>query len=187
MRERLILSGDSHQSRHCYQVGHDWDVSYGEASLYCTSELRGALASLASLPTLAGLRSGLTQVPFGSRDSQWWLEADSPSSCWTLDSSGSVSQQDCGGAPPPGQTVRNGVLHYHWSRYNETRLSLVQSFRVLLAPTILCNKEPARCIQSPLLWAMECGFGSCSSLVVYGKWAPIIGPFHAWKATILMP
>ena len=28
---------------------------------------------------------------------------------------------------------------------------------------------------------------ACSSLVLYGTRAPIIGPFRAWKPTILMP
>ena len=33
------------------------------------------------------------------------------------------------------------VLHSHWSRSNEARLSLVESCRVMLAPAILCHKE----------------------------------------------
>ena len=37
-----------------------------------------------------------------------------------------------------------GVLHSHWSRSNQARLSLVESFRVFLAPAILCHKVPAR-------------------------------------------
>ena len=40
------------------------------------------------------------------------------------------------------------VLHSYWSKANEARLSLVESFRVLLAQTILCHKEQARRIQS---------------------------------------
>ena len=36
------------------------------------------------------------------------------------------------------------VLHSHWSTSNEARLSLVESFRVLLTPAIVCHKEPAR-------------------------------------------
>ena len=36
------------------------------------------------------------------------------------------------------------VVHSHWSRLNETRLSLVQSFIVLLRQCLLCHKEPAR-------------------------------------------
>ena len=38
--------------------------------------------------------------------------------------------------------LRPSVLHSHWSSSNEARLSLVQSFRVLLAPKVLCIKEP---------------------------------------------
>ena len=34
-------------------------------------------------------------------------------------------------------------------------LSLVESSRVMLAPAVLCHKEPARRIQSPLLGALE--------------------------------
>ena len=39
------------------------------------------------------------------------------------------------------------LVHSHWSRNVEARLSLVESFIVLLAPAILCHKEPA--------WALE--------------------------------
>ena len=50
----------------------------------------------------------------------------------------------------------------------------------LLAPALLCHKEPARRIQSPLLGALERkiplgGYFACSSLVLYGKrdrWLP---------------
>ena len=47
----------------------------------------------------------------------------------------------------------SSVLHSHWSRLNEARLSLVESFIVLLRQCLLCHKEPARRIQSPLLGA----------------------------------
>ena len=58
-------------------------------------------------------------------------------------------------------------LGSHWSR-------------VLLAPALLCHKEPARRIQSPLLGALERkiplgGYFACSSLVLYGirdRWLP---------------
>ena len=40
-------------------------------------------------------------------------------------------------------------LHSHWSSSNETRLSLVKSFIVLLAPALLCHKEPARASKAP--------------------------------------
>ena len=55
------------------------------------------------------------------------------------------------------------VVHSHWSRSNEARLSLVKSFIVLLRQCLLCHKEPACYIQSPLLGAF-----ACSLLVLYG-------------------
>ena len=36
------------------------------------------------------------------------------------------------------------ILHSYWSRSKEARLSLVESFRVLLAPAVLSHKEQAR-------------------------------------------
>ena len=77
-------------------------------------------------------------------------------------------------------------------------LSLVQECRGLALigrelhsvamPALLCHKEPA------LLGALERiippleigGYFACSSLVLYGIRAPIIGPFCAWKPPILM-
>ena len=47
------------------------------------------------------------------------------------------------------------VVRSHWSRLIEARLSLVESFIVLLRQCLLCHKEPARRIQSPLLGALE--------------------------------
>ena len=47
----------------------------------------------------------------------------------------------CARLRPPETTPGHSVLHYHWSSYNEARLSLVESFRVLLV--VLCHKEPA--------------------------------------------
>ena len=44
-------------------------------------------------------------------------------------------------------------LHSHWSGFNEARLSLVESFIVLLRQCLLCHKEPARRIKSLLLGA----------------------------------
>ena len=41
-----------------------------------------------------------------------------------------------------GPLLRSSVLLSHWSSSNEARLSLVESFRVLLAPAELCHKEP---------------------------------------------
>ena len=87
---------------------------------------------------------------------------------------------------------RTYIQDSHWSSSYITALSLVESFRVLLAPALLCHKEPARRIQSPLLGALERkiplgGYFACSSLVLYGIRAPIIGPFRAWKPPILMP
>ena len=63
------------------------------------------------------------------------------------------------------------LVHSHWSRNVEARLSLVESNA---APALLCHKEPARRIQSPLLGALERKI-PCSSLVLYGirdRWLP---------------
>ena len=46
---------------------------------------------------------------------------------------------------------RSAVLHCHWSRSNEARLSLVERFIVLFAPAILCHKEP-----KPLVGGFGC-------------------------------
>ena len=35
---------------------------------------------------------------------------------------------------PPGRVTPGSVLHSHWSRSNDARISLVESFIVLLAP-----------------------------------------------------
>ena len=51
----------------------------------------------------------------------------------------------------PELSLSYRVLHSHWSRNVEAWLSLVESFRVLLAPALLCHKEPAMSKQSPLL------------------------------------
>ena len=45
---------------------------------------------------------------------------------------------------------QDSLLHYHWSSSNEARPSLVQRF--LLAPAILCHKEPSL---RPILGALE--------------------------------
>ena len=45
------------------------------------------------------------------------------------------------------------VLHYHWSRSNKARLSLVESLRVMLPPANLFHKEPARASKYPILLA----------------------------------
>ena len=61
-------------------------------------------------------------------------------------------------------------------------------FRGVSSPAILCHKEPAWTSKAP-----RGGFETqntpiaCSSLVLYGIRAPIIGPFRAWKPTNLMP
>ena len=44
------------------------------------------------------------------------------------------------------------VVHSYWSRNVEARLSLVESFRVLLAPAVLCHREPARSKQNTPQW-----------------------------------
>ena len=49
-----------------------------------------------------------------------------------------------GGEAGAGGLPGDSVVHSHWSRNVEARLSLVERFRVLLAPVILCHKEPAR-------------------------------------------
>ena len=84
--------------------------------------------------------------------------------------------------------VRSSLVHSHWSRNVEAWLSLVESFIVLkyfhgvAPPALLCHKEPARRIQSPLLGAylglwtpMQWGYFAYSSLVLYGirdRWLP---------------
>ena len=65
----------------------------------------------------------------------------------------SVSSVGCGCgtlewllASATGLTVTGyevSVLHSHWSSSNEARLSLVEIFRVLLAPAVLCHREPS--------------------------------------------
>ena len=77
---------------------------------------------------------------------------------------------------PQSQLLPEKISVY-WLRSNEAGLSLVQSFRVLLAPAVLCHKEPARCIQRAIR-----GYFACSPLVLYG--IRIIG-FHARKGPII--
>ena len=48
-----------------------------------------------------------------------------------------------------GFPIRIRVVHSHWSRNVQAWLSLVESFRVLLAPAVLCHKEPARASKAP--------------------------------------
>ena len=69
------------------------------------------------------------------------------------------------------------VVHSHWSRFNEAQLSLVESFRVLLAPAVLCHKEPARRIQSPLL-------GDFCLLLAGSLCIRIVG-FHVRKGPVI--
>ena len=59
--------------------------------------------------------------------------------------------------------------------------------RGISSPAVLCHKEPARRIQSPLLGALDRkiplgGYFACSSLVLYGI---RIGGFHARKGPII--
>ena len=73
----------------------------------------------------------------------------------------------------------------------EARLSLVESFIKLkyfhnvAAPALLCHKEPARRIQSPLLGALERKkYFACSSLVLYGvrdRWLPCMERSYYWS------
>ena len=51
----------------------------------------------------------------------------------------------------------------------------------LLAPAILCRKEPARASEDSYKGFQSAG----DTLVLYGIRAPIIDPFHAWNPTIL--
>ena len=50
---------------------------------------------------------------------------------------------------PPGRVTPGSVLHSHWSRSDDARISLVESFIVLLGPAILCHKEPALASKYP--------------------------------------
>ena len=72
-------------------------------------------------------------------------------------------RSQCPGLPSPsplagGPGHQVSVLHFHWSRNVFARLSLVESFRVLLAPAFLCHKEPARRILACSLWHKVVGF-----------------------------
>ena len=46
-------------------------------------------------------------------------------------------------------STKTSVLHSHWSRNVEAWLSLVERIIVLLAPALLCHKEPARASKAP--------------------------------------
>ena len=61
------------------------------------------------------------------------------------------------------------------SLVEECRGSTLTGPEMLLAPALLCHKEPARRIQSPQLGALERKI----PLVLYGIRAPIMGPFRA--------
>ena len=104
VRDRLITP-DS-----CYQAGPDGD--YLAASHFCQSKLRGTLATEAGLGTQNSPLSLLSELPphLPGQTLQWWLQADNAATCKTVSSDGSVSQQDCGAAPP-GQTVRRPLCH----------------------------------------------------------------------------
>ena len=56
-------------------------------------------------------------------------------------------------------TLQVSVLHSHWSRSIEARLSLVESFPSVASPAILCHKEPARAYKD------QTGLYGCSWLV----------------------
>ena len=64
---------------------------------------------------------------------------------------------------PPGTRV----VHSHWSSFYFTVLSLVQSFRVFLAPAILCHKEQAWASRAFEHKIPPSPFG-CDELVLYG-------------------
>ena len=67
-------------------------------------------------------------------------------------------------------TPRSTVLQSHWSRSNEAWISMVESFRML------CHKDPALRIQSPLV----------DSLLVVLSGIRIVG-FQAKKSPIIFP
>ena len=54
----------------------------------------------------------------------------------------------------PVRLSQTSVLHSHWSRSNEPRLSLVESFRVLLAPAKLCHKDSYHARKGPIVGAL---------------------------------
>ena len=53
----------------------------------------------------------------------------------------------CDENPGAESFIKDSVVHSHWSRFNEARLLLVESFIVLLCQCLLCHKEPARRIR----------------------------------------
>ena len=55
-------------------------------------------------------------------------------------------------------TNMSSLLHSHWSSSNETRLSLVESFRVLLAAAVFCHKEPARASKAQIFYPTHDSF-----------------------------
>ena len=109
VRDRLI-SPES-----CYQAGQsadDSDVNYQDAFNFCQSELKGSLATEAGLSTVNSLSllTDLRPHTEQGRQFQWWLQADSATSCKTVSSDGAVSQQDCAAAPLD-LTVRRPLCH----------------------------------------------------------------------------
>ena len=62
-----------------------------------------------------------------------------------------------------------------------TRLSLVESFGVLLVPAILGHKDPTRYLEGNALMDHF-----LPTMVLYGITATKIRPFHAWKLYILI-
>ena len=72
---------------------------------------------------------------------------------------------------------QTSLVHSHWSRSSITALSLVERFIVLLAPEILCHKEPAPASEAP-----RGGFGiACPSLVPYGMWTSLLQTIQIYK------
>ena len=90
-------------------------------------------------------------------------------------------------------TTSHPVIKAVWSTLIGRDLTLLRSHwprasPVMLAPAILCHKEPSRVSKAPYFGTQNTpigGYFACSSLVLYGIRAPIIGPFRAWKPTIL--
>ena len=61
----------------------------------------------------------------------------------------------------------DSLVHSHWSRNVEAWLSLVE--RIIVLP-LLCHKEPARRIQSPLLGALERKIPPLGGILLAPRW-----------------
>ena len=89
------------------------------------------------------------------------------------------------------QLTDSGNIQYYLTPVfsNEARLSLVESFRVMLAPAVLVYYALKNQLQSPLLWNAKyplLGDFSCSSLVIYGIRSILCDIFSAGRDNIEM-